>query len=472
MDRRPAEGSVHRLAITGYASDGAGVARLDGMVVFVPGAIRGEICDVALTKVGRSALWGRVAEVRQASPARRSSQCPYAQRCGGCSFRHMDYAEELEAKRLRVEDALCRIGGAELSIPPVLGAAQPDRYRNKVQFPVGPGPKIGFYRARSHSVIDVEDCLLQPAAAGRLRTAVKEWMRAWQVPAYDERTGTGLVRHVYVRTNRRGESLFCLLVNGKRVPRETELVRALRQAEPRLAGVVLGVNESRSNVILGESYRTLWGEDFLLDTLCGDTFRLSVPSFYQVNPDQAEVLYEKALEFADLTGHETALDLYCGIGTITLALARRAGQVWGAEVVPQAVADARENARRNGVGNVRFLCGDAGEAARRLEADGIAPAVICVDPPRKGLAEDVVDTIVRMSPERIVYVSCDPGTLGRDVARFRAQGYAARQAAAVDLFPRTKHVETVVQLSPGTDTPKILVNRPADGESCYQPEDR
>lgn len=455
---KPREGQLCRLVIDGYASDGAGVARLDGMVVFVQGGIRGEACDVRLTHVGRSALWGRVEEVVNPSPARIFPRCLHYTKCGGCQFRHMNYAEELEAKRIRVEDALRRLGGAEIHVSAILGAEQVDRYRNKAQFPVAKGPRIGFYRPRSHDVIDVDDCLLQGEAAARLRGAVKEWMAEYSIPAYNERTFTGLVRHVYVRTNRAGRSLCCLLVNGRGVPREVELVRALRRAEPNLAGIVLGVNEKHNNVILGDSYRTLWGEDFLSDTLCGLTFRLSVPSFYQVNPAQTEVLYGKALEFAGLTGAETVLDLYCGIGTISLVMARKAGMVWGAEVVPQAVDDAIANARRNHIENARFLCADAGEAARYLEGEGGRPDVVCVDPPRKGLAEDVVDTIADMGPERVVYVSCDPGTLGRDVKRFAGRGYTLKKAVAVDMFPRTAHVETVVLLSKGeVDSKKIRV---------------
>ena len=455
---KPREGQLCRLVIDGYASDGAGVARLDGMVVFVQGGIRGEACDVRLTHVGRSALWGRVEEVVNPSPARIFPRCLHYTKCGGCQFRHMNYAEELEAKRIRVEDALRRLGGADIHVSAILGAEQVDRYRNKAQFPVAKGPRIGFYRPRSHDVIDVDDCLLQGEAAARLRGAVKEWMAEYSIPAYNERTFTGLVRHVYVRTNRAGRSLCCLLVNGRGVPREAELVRALRRAEPNLAGIVLGVNEKHNNVILGDSYRALWGEDFLSDTLCGLTFRLSVPSFYQVNPAQTEVLYGKALEFAGLTGAETVLDLYCGIGTISLVMARKAGMVWGAEVVPQAVDDAIANAQRNHIENARFLCADAGEAARYLEGEGVRPDVVCVDPPRKGLAEDVVDTIADMGPQRVVYVSCDPGTLGRDVKRFAGRGYTLKRAVAVDMFPRTAHVETVVLLSKGeVDSKKIRV---------------
>lgn len=467
---KPREGQLCRLVIDGYASDGAGVARLDGMVVFVQGGIRGEACDVRLTHVGRSALWGRVEEVVNPSPARIFPRCLHYTKCGGCQFRHMNYAEELEAKRIRVEDALRRLGGADIHVSAILGAEQVDRYRNKAQFPVAKGPRIGFYRPRSHDVIDVDDCLLQGEAAARLRGAVKEWMAEYSIPAYNERTFTGLVRHVYVRTNRAGRSLCCLLVNGRGVPREAELVRALRRAEPNLAGVVLGVNEKHNNVILGDSYRTLWGEDFLSDTLCGLTFRLSVPSFYQVNPAQTEVLYGKALEFAGLTGAETVLDLYCGIGTISLVMARKAGMVWGGEVVPQAVDDAIANAQRNHIENARFLCADAGEAARYLEGEGVRPDVVCVDPPRKGLAEDVVDTIADMGPQRVVYVSCDPGTLGRDVKRFAGRDYTLKKAVAVDMFPRTAHVETVVLLSRGIYPQSIEIKVDVgDGEVTEQP---
>ncbi len=452
------EKKIYPLTIEGYASDGAGVARLEGMVVFVKGAIAGETCLVRIDKVGRSAVWGHVDEVVTPSPARLAADCPWDQNCGGCQFRHMTYAEELEAKRQKVNDALCRIGGAATGISVIHGVKNTERYRNKVQFPVGPGPRIGFYRQRTHIVTDVADCLLQPVAAANLRMAVKGWMKANRVPAYDEKTGKGLVRHVYVRTNRAGQSLFCLLINGKKAPNEAELVEALRTAEPNLIGVVLGINERGDNVILGERYRTLWGDNFLMDTLCGLEFKLSVPSFYQVNADQAEVLYGRALEFAGLTGGETVLDLYCGIGTITLVMAKGAKQVIGCEVVPRAVADAKENALRNGVKNAEFICGDAGWAAKKLAQDGVRPDVVCVDPPRKGLAPDVIDTIAQMAPARVVYVSCDSATLARDVKLFSAHGYLLRRAEAVDLFPRTAHCEAVVLLE-------------ADGLCASQPFD-
>ena len=437
----------HPLRIEGYGSAGEGVARLEGQAVFVKGALAGEICQVQLLKVGKSAAWGRVTQVLTPVPGRQSPDCPRYPRCGGCQLRHMTYAEELRFKRQKVQDALQRIGGWTGRVEKIHGAEAPDRYRNKIQFPVADGPRVGFFRARSHEVIDAEDCLLQPLAATRLREAFKLWMERYQVPAYDERVHGGLIRHFYVRVNQRGQSLCAVIANGTDLPHQEELVQALRRAEPDLAGVVLSVNQEKTNVILGKTHRCLWGRDYLEDTLCGLTFRLSVPSFYQVNREQAEVLYGRALAFAGLTGRETVLDLYCGIGTITLVMARQAGRAIGAEVIPAAVEDAKANAARNGVTNAEFLCADAAQAAQTLADRGLRPDVICVDPPRKGLAPAVIDAIVQMAPQRLVYVSCDPATLARDVKRMEEQGYVLQRAEAVDLFPRTAHVETVVLLS-------------------------
>ena len=353
------------------------------------------------------------------------------------------------ARRLACLDALRRIGGAEIPVEEILGSQAVDGYRNKSQFPVSPEGRAGFYRARSHDVVPAADCRLQAEQANAVARAVEEYLREEGVPAYDERTRRGLLRHIYVRTSREGRALVCLVVNGEALPREAALVERIRAACPETVGVVLNTNDRDTNVVLGERYRTLWGEDTLTDTLCGLRFRLSVPSFYQVNRAQAERLYEKAVEFAGLTGRETALDLYCGAGTITLVMARQAGQAVGAEIVAAAVENAEENARLNGVENVRFLLGDAGEAAARLAAEALRPQVVVVDPPRKGLGEEVIAAVAAMGPERVVYVSCDPGTLGRDVRRFAEAGYRAARAAAVDLFPRTRHVETVVLLQRG-----------------------
>ena len=441
------ENHLYTGTVEGYSSEGLGIVRLNGAVVFVPQAVRGETVDLKITKVMKTCAAGKIVRIKTPSPERTKPECPYYGACGGCDFQHLSYTEELWAKRRRVQDALERLGGTGLQVEEILGAKDPTHYRNKSQYPVGADGAIGFFRARTHQVVPVERCLIQSEVSDQTAKAVGAWMKRYRIAPYDERTGKGLIRHVYVRVNRKGESLCCLVANGRKVPREPELAAYIRAAAPRTAGVVLNTNCKQGNVILGEQYRTIWGQNFLLDTLCDLTFKLSVPSFYQVNRDQAEVLYNKALEFAGLTGQETVLDLYCGTGTITLCLARRAKRVIGAEIVPPAIADARENAQRNGIENVEFFCGDAAAVAAKLEEDGLRPDVITVDPPRKGLSPEVIASVAAMGPARVVYVSCDPATLGRDVKIFRELGYQAVRACAVDMFPGTRHVETVVLLS-------------------------
>jgi len=446
------------VTITGYTAEGLGVARMDGLVVFVHGGVRGETCVIRVLKVRKNVAFGRVEEILRRSPDRIVPDCPHFPACGGCDFRHISYEEELRAKRQRVEDTLRRVGGVEIEVEEILGSGAVDHYRNKSQFPVGADGHAGFYRARSHQVIPALDCRLQAPQANAVAAAVEEYLREFGVSAYDETSHVGLLRHIYVRTNHLGRALVCLVVNGDELPYEEELVRRIRAACPDVVGVVLNKNCEKTNVVLGEKYRTLWGEDALTDILCGLTFRLSVPSFYQVNRDQAERLYGKAVEFAGLSGKEVVLDLYCGVGTITLTMARYAGRVVGAEIVPEAVENARENARINGIQNACFFLGDAGTVAQKLAEERLHPDVVVVDPPRKGLGEDVIPAIAAMGPERVVYVSCDPGTLARDIKRFAEAGYAAQRAAAVDMFPRTRHVETVVLLSKGEiDSQKVRV---------------
>ena len=445
------KGSIYTAVIDGYSSEGLGIARVNGAVVFVPHAVRGEEIDLRITKVMKTSYAGEIVKIHNPSPERMEPECPYAGKCGGCAYRHLTYPEELWAKRQRVQDALTRIGGLELTVEEILGAKNPEHYRNKSQYPVGADGSIGFFQARTHKVVPIRRCLIQTEAADRTAQAVGEWMRRYKISAYDETTGKGLVRHVCVRVNRKGESLCCVVVNGNKVPREPELAAYVTAAVPHTVGVLLNSNTRRGNVILGDKYRTLFGRNYLMDTLCGLEFKLSMPSFYQVNRDQAEVLYGKALEFAGLTGNETVLDLYCGIGTITLCLAKAAKRVIGAEIVPPAIRDAKENALRNHIENAEFFCGDAADIAAKLESDGLRPDVVTVDPPRKGLAPEVIASVAAMGPEKVVYVSCDPATLGRDVKIFREFGYEAKRAAAVDMFPGTAHVETVVLLSRETN---------------------
>ena len=453
-----AKNQEHTVTIEGYGEGGMGVARIDGRVVFVHGALRGEKCRVLILKTLKSVTFAKVLEVLEPSSERMESDCPYFPRCGGCTYRHIRYEEELRLKKQRVQDNLSRIGGSDVTVEEILGAQDTLRYRNKAQYPVSKDGAVGFYRARTHEVIECEHCLLVRPEADAAAEALRAYMQSCHVAGYDEKTGRGLVRHLYVRSNAAGESLICVLVNGDKLPKEDRLVALLRDACPKCTGIVLGTNTKKGNVILGDRYRTLWGSDRLEDTLCGKTFRLSVPSFYQVNRVQAERLYAKTIEFADLTGQETVLDLYCGAGTITLALSDHAKKVLGAEIVPEAIDDARENAARNGVKNAEFFCGDASDVAKKLARENLRPDVITVDPPRKGLAADVVESIAEMQPGRVVYVSCDSATMARDVKRLADLGYTARRACAVDMFPRADHVETVVLLSKGeVDSKKIRV---------------
>ena len=442
-----AKNQEHTVTIEGYGEGGMGVARIDGRVVFVHGALRGEKCRVLILKTLKSVAFAKVLEVIEPSSERITPDCPYFPRCGGCTYRHIRYEEELRLKKQRVQDNLSRIGGSDVTVEEILGARDTLRYRNKAQYPVSKDGAVGFYRARTHEVIECEHCLLVKPEADAAAEALREYMQSCRVAGYDEKTGRGLVRHLYVRSNAAGESLVCVLVNGDKLPKEDRLVTLLRDACPKCTGIVLGTNTKKGNVILGDRYRTLWGSDRLEDTLCGKTFRLSVPSFYQVNRVQAERLYAKAIEFASLTGQETVLDLYCGAGTITLALSDHAKKVLGAEIVPEAIGDARENAARNGVKNAEFFCGDASDVAKKLARENLRPDVITVDPPRKGLAADVVESIAEMQPGRVVYVSCDSATMARDVKRLADLGYTAQRACAVDMFPRADHIETVCLLS-------------------------
>ena len=457
-----AKNQEHTVTIEGYGEGGMGVARIDGRVVFVHGALRGEKCRVLILKTLKSVAFAKVLEVIEPSSERITPDCPYFPRCGGCTYRHIRYEEELRLKKQRVQDNLSRIGGSDVTVEEILGARDTLRYRNKAQYPVSKDGAVGFYRARTHEVIECEHCLLVKPEADAAAEALREYMQSCRVAGYDEKTGRGLVRHLYVRSNAAGESLVCVLVNGDKLPKEDRLVTLLRDACPKCTGIVLGTNTKKGNVILGDRYRTLWGSDRLEDTLCGKTFRLSVPSFYQVNRIQAERLYAKAIEFAGLTGQETVLDLYCGAGTITLALSDHAKKVLGAEIVPEAIDDARENAARNGVKNAEFFCGDASDVAKKLARENLRPDVITVDPPRKGLAADVVESIAEMQPQRVVYVSCDSATMARDVKRLADLGYTAQRACAVDMFPRADHIETVVLLSRKTPDDTIEVDLDLD----------
>ena len=455
-------GDLLQVSIETATVDGSGIARVDGQVVFVPGALPGERCSVRIAHVGRSAVFAQLLSVLTPSAHRVEPDCPYFPRCGGCALRHMDYEQELALKQAHVQSCLTRIGGQTISALPITGAAQTDGYRNKVQFPVQEQerrPVAGFFSGKTHRVIPVRHCRIQPDCADAIRGAVLAWMEQYHIRAYDEQTHTGYIRHIYIRFGAEsGQILVCIVANCAQLPKKKQLVAALLAAEPGITTIVFSPNTKKGNTVLGTEFHPLYGDGTITDMLCGLQFRLSAPAFYQVNHAQAERLYEKAVQLTGLTGNETVLDLYCGTGTITLCLARHAKKAIGVEIVPQAIEDAKFNAAQNGMENAEFFCMDAGQAAKMLADRRTRPDVIVVDPPRKGVSADVIEAISAMAPQRVVYVSCDPATLARDLKLLTAAGYTLQTAEAFDLFPRCAHVETVVLLSKGeVDSKKIRV---------------
>ena len=441
---------IYEAVITDYTAEGQGVARIEGCAVFIPNAIAGEKVTVRIEKAQKNWAAGKMVEILERSKHRINRVCPVAKLCGGCDFHHMDYAEETRLKAQRVRDCLNRIGGENFDEIPILAAPDCACYRNKAQYPVAQSKGrayAGFFKAGTHQVIENDRCGILPEQMDAVKDAVIDYVNRHGVSVYDEVAHTGLLRHIYVRRGVvSGEILVCLSINGRNIPKREALIARLKQIEG-FTTLVLTVNTKKGNAVLGDEYITLYGPGYIEDTLCGLNFRLSPRSFYQVNHHQAQRLYRAAIEQAEITKDDLVLDLYCGVGTITLCMAKAAGKVIGVEVVPQAVEDARDNAVRNGIENAEFFCGDAGEAALSLEKQGVKADVVVVDPPRKGLNADAIEALSRFAPRRIVYVSCDPATLARDVALLKERGYVLKNAMAADLFPRCAHVESVVCLT-------------------------
>ena len=440
---------IYEALVTDYTAEGQGVARVDGCAVFLPSAIAGETYKIRIEKVGKTWAAGKILEILEKSPHRVQRECPISASCGGCDFWHMDYEEETRLKADRVKQCLNRIGGENLTEMPILSAPSCYGYRNKAQYPVASQKGrvyAGFFRAGTHQVVENERCRILPDETEQVRKIVIDYVNYFRIAAYDETTRKGLLRHIYVRRGAVSRQvLVCLAINGRKIPHAEDLIQRL-QAVAGFTTLVLSVNTKDTNAVLGDEEIILYGPGYIEDTLCGLTFRLSARSFYQINHHQAQRLYEAAIQQAEITEKDLVLDLYCGVGTITLCMAKAAGKVIGVEVVEQAVADAKENAKRNGMKNAEFFCGDAGKAALKLEQEGIKPDVIVVDPPRKGLHADTIEALSRMSPRRIVYVSCDPATLARDVALLKERGYQLKNAQAADLFPRCSHVESIVTM--------------------------
>lgn len=435
-----------QLHIEALTAEGSGVGHFDGMAVFVAGGVPGDTLLVHIIKAKKTYAVGKIVQILIPSPARTQADCPLFPQCGGCAYRFMDYETELREKQRRVEDAFLRLAHMPMQCETILAGCA-DRYRNKAQYPVtreNGRVKIGFYAPRSHRVIDCKDCRLQPAEFAQIVAEFRAFLTEFAVSVYDAQSGKGLVRHLYLRKGfHSGEIMVCVVINGTHLPHSDALVDRLCALPYKITSIVLNTNTEKTNVILGAQCNTLWGTPDIGDTLCGVEVRLSPLSFYQVNHDMAEQLYQKAAEFADLKGGETVLDLYCGAGTIGLSMAKHVKKIYGAEIVPEAIENAKENARRNHIENAEFFCGDAADAAKRFREMGIQPDVVLLDPPRKGCDEAVLKTVAEMCPEKIVYVSCDPATLARDAARLSLFGYMPTRLAAADLFPRTVHVESV-----------------------------
>ena len=440
---------IYEALVTDYTSEGQGVAHIEGCAVFIPNAIAGETVRVRIEKAQKTWAAGKIVEIIEKSPHRVQRECPISSSCGGCDFWQMDYEEESRLKADRVKNCLNRLGGESLEEVPILAAPTCYGYRNKAQYPVAQKKDrayAGFFRAGTHEVVENKRCLILPEEADAVKDIVMDHVNRFGLSVYDEKAHKGLLRHIYVRRGVvSGQILVCLVCNGRKLPHAEALLAELKKI-PGYTTLVLSVNTKKGNAVLGDEFITLDGPGYIEDTLCGLNFRLSPRSFYQVNHHQAQRLYQAAISQAEITKEDLVLDLYCGVGTITLAMASAAGKVIGVEVIPQAVADARDNAKRNGIENAEFFCGDAGQAALELEKQGIRPDVVVVDPPRKGLNADTIEALHRFSPRRIVYVSCDPATLARDVALLKERGYALKNALAADLFPRCSHVESVVTM--------------------------
>jgi len=438
------------LTVTGMTLQGDGIARHGGMPVFVPGTCPGDSIKTLILKVKPNCAFGKCVDILEASPRRADPQCEAFPRCGGCAFRHIAYEEELQIKQREAGEALRRIGGVELALEPILGASNPERYRNKALLPVHMDQgkvRAGFFARRSHRVVHSDDCRLQPELFNRLARAVCAWAEETGAGVYDEGTRRGLLRHIYLRQSQEGaQALVCLVVNGRGIPRADLLIARLRAESASVKGILLSHNREDTNVVLGQSETLLWGEGHITETLCGLDFTLSPRSFFQVNPAQARRLYRLAGEYAGLSGAERVLDLYCGTGTIGLTMARDCAELVGVEIVPQAIEDARRNAAHNRIGNARFLCMDAAQAAAKLAGEGWRPGVILLDPPRRGCEPALLRAVAGMAPGRVVYISCGPATLARDLKVLRELGYEVRRITPVDMFPRTGHVEMIALL--------------------------
>ncbi|MBQ0124696.1 MAG: 23S rRNA (uracil(1939)-C(5))-methyltransferase RlmD [Clostridiales bacterium] len=449
----PKKNDILRLNITALTSEGAGVGRTkDGYVVFVSGAAVGDVVDAHILKADKSYAYAKIEKLISPAADRTDTDCDVFGKCGGCMFRHIKYESELETKKSWVLENFRRIGKFDIEDIGIFHIASPDGYRNKAQYPAGKDKngklKFGFYATHSHRVVPCERCALEPDFYADIVRAAENFCNKFSLEPYDDESGKGLVRHLYIRDGRAsGEVMAALIINADTLPHADVFVREMLGACDKIVSVIYIVNKKRGNEILGDKCVTLYGKDHITDTLCGLDFDISPLSFYQVNHDGAEMLYSIAKEQAALKHGDVLLDLYCGAGTIGLTMAKSAAKLYGVEIIQKAVENAAENARKNGISNAEFFCADAGRAAVELSEKGVRPNVIVIDPPRKGCGNEVFNAVRTMTPDRIVMISCNSATGARDAARLHQLGYEIKYLCAVDMFPRTGHVETVVLLS-------------------------
>ncbi|WP_184310446.1 23S rRNA (uracil(1939)-C(5))-methyltransferase RlmD [Anaerosolibacter carboniphilus] len=442
---------IYEVHIDDIGHNGEGIGRIEGFTVFVQGGVPGDDLRVKIELVKKNYAVGKIIKLVAPSPSRIIPVCPIADTCGGCQTQHIDYKEQLRLKTNTVKANIERIGKLEgVLIHDTLGMEEPSRYRNKAQFPVGNLDNevaIGFYKKGTHEIVNTSSCYIQHEVNDRIVEVLREYMERYKVSAFDEENGMGLIRHILTKVGfTTGEIMIVLITNRRKIPHQEELIQALISEVPEIKSIVQNINMKKTNRILGDECITLFGDDKIVDYIGSLKFHISALSFFQVNPMQTKVLYEKALEYAGLTGEETVFDVYCGIGTISLFLAQKAKKVYGIEIVDAAIEDAKENARINGVENAEFFVGKAEEVVPRLYKKGITADVVVVDPPRKGCEEEVLDTIVKMNPKRVVYVSCNPSTLARDLKYLDERGYRTVEVQPVDMFPHTTHCEAVVKI--------------------------
>ncbi len=424
------------------SSDGNGIARICGYTLFVPQAVPGDEVELLVVKTNKNYGYAKVMAVITPSPMRKEPPCPHFAKCGGCQLMTIDYNAQLEFKKNIVRDALLRLGKIDLT-PDIIGMEYPFRYRNKMVFPFAPDGSWGFYRQRSHDVIPLTDCFLGDSLTTEIMNTISIHIKKYNIPVYDEIAHKGVMRRAFLRTTE-SEVMVVISVNGDNIPKADELIKSITAVSPKISSIILNINKKRTNLVLGDKNVTLWGKDVLSATLCGLSYEISPHSFFQVNPIQTEKLYGKAIELADTTENDTVLDIYCGIGTISLTAAKTAKSVIGVEIVPEAIENAKDNAKRNSIENAEFYCSAAEDIVPQLIADNISPDIVILDPPRKGSDEKTLSAIVSAKPKRIVYVSCNPATLARDAQFLTENSYTAKSVTAVDMFPHTVHVESVM----------------------------